>query len=48
MKNKQYANGQLAYEQNGDVLSYFFKDGRVKGKGLSINDVMEGEWIFLP
>lgn len=46
MKNKQYANGQIVYEQNGDVLTYFFKNGRVKAKGLSINDVMEGEWIF--
>ena len=46
MKKKEYANGQKSYEQKGDTLTYFFKDGNVKAEGISINDVMEGEWKF--
>lgn len=46
MKKKEYANGQKIYEQNGDILTYFFKDGKVKAEGISINGVMEGEWKF--
>ena len=46
MKNKQYVNGQNTYEQVGDKLTYFFKDGKVKAEGLSIKDVMQGEWKF--
>jgi antitoxin component YwqK of YwqJK toxin-antitoxin module len=46
MKKKQYANGQITYEQKGDVLTYFFKDGKVKAEGLSINGEMQGEWKF--
>lgn len=46
MNKKQYANGQMTYVQNGDKLTYFFKDGKVKAEGLSINGVMEGEWKF--
>lgn len=46
MKNKQFVNGQKTYEQVGDKLTYFFKDGKVKAEGVSINDVMQGEWKF--
>jgi len=46
MKNKQYANGQQVYEQTGDTLTYFFKDGTIKAQGSSIDNVMEGEWKF--
>lgn len=46
MKKKEYANGQKTYEQKGDTLTYFFKDGKVKAEGLSIHDLMEGEWKF--
>lgn len=46
MKKKQYANGQPTYEQTGDTLTYFFKDGKVKAQGASINGMMEGEWKF--
>jgi antitoxin component YwqK of YwqJK toxin-antitoxin module len=46
MKNKQYVNGQKTYEQVGDKLTYFFKDGRVKAEGISSNGIMEGEWKF--
>lgn len=46
MKKKQYANGQKTFEQNGDILNYFFKDGTVKAKGTSIEGLMQGEWKF--
>jgi antitoxin component YwqK of YwqJK toxin-antitoxin module len=46
MKNKTYSNGQKTYEQTGDLLTYFFKNGKVKAKGQSVHELMEGEWIF--
>ena len=46
MKDKQYVNGQKTYELVGDKLTYFFKDGKVKAKGVAINDLMQGEWKF--
>lgn len=46
MKQKRYANGQKTYEQKGDILTYFFKDGTVKATGKSINGMMQGEWKF--
>lgn len=46
MKKKKYANGQKTYEQNGDTLTYFFKNGEVKAFGKSVNDIMQGEWKF--
>ncbi len=46
MDKKQYTNGQKTFEQKGDVLTYFFKDGKVKAHGISINGVMQGEWKF--
>jgi antitoxin component YwqK of YwqJK toxin-antitoxin module len=46
MKNMQYVNGQKTYEQVGDKLTYFFKDGKIKAEGISINGIMEGEWKF--
>lgn len=46
MKNKVYSNGQKTFEQTGDNLTYFFKNGKIKAEGLSINELMEGEWKF--
>jgi len=46
MKKKQYVNGQKTYEQVGDELTYFFKDGKIKAEGISINGLMQGEWKF--
>ena len=46
MKNKQYVNGQKTYEKVGDKLAYFFKDGKIKAEGISINDVMQVQWEF--
>ncbi len=46
MNKKQYANGQKTYEQVGDQLTYFFKDGKIKAQGVSVNNLMQGEWKF--
>ena len=46
MNKKQYTNGQKTYEQKGDLLTYFFKDGKVKAQGYCFNGVMQGEWKF--
>ncbi len=41
-----YKNGQIIKIQNGDSLTWFFIDGRIKAQGPFINDMMEGEWVF--
>jgi antitoxin component YwqK of YwqJK toxin-antitoxin module len=46
MKNKTYSNGQKTFEQVGDELTYFFKNGKLKAEGISSNGIMEGEWKF--
>jgi antitoxin component YwqK of YwqJK toxin-antitoxin module len=46
MKNKHYVNGQKTYEQVGDKLTHFFKNGKIKAKGVSTTEIMEGEWKF--
>jgi antitoxin component YwqK of YwqJK toxin-antitoxin module len=47
MENKtNYSNGQKVRELNGNKLTYFFKNGKVKAEGLLLNDKMEGEWKF--
>ncbi|MEO5592696.1 MAG: hypothetical protein ABIR15_21700 [Chitinophagaceae bacterium] len=42
----KYTNGQKAQEINGNKLTYFFKNGKVKAEGPLIKDKMEGEWKF--
>ena len=46
MKNKEYLNGQITFRQVGDNLTYYFKNGKIKAEGLSINGIMESEWKF--
>lgn len=43
---KEYANGQKVFEQEGDILTYFYKNGNIKARGKSIKGIMQGEWIF--
>ena len=43
---KKYANGQKVFKQEGDTLTYFYKNGSIKARGISINGMMQGEWIF--
>jgi len=40
MKNKAYSNGQKTFEQVGKELTYFFKNGKTKAEGISINGIM--------
>ncbi|EKE28873.1 MAG: hypothetical protein ACD_3C00001G0014 [uncultured bacterium (gcode 4)] len=47
MKNDlYYTNGQKISEQNGDILTYYFKTGKIKAKWKSINGIMDWDWIF--
>jgi len=46
MKNQFYANGQKAYDQKGNIRTYFYKSGEMRAKGKFINGSMEGKWIF--
>ncbi|MHC1709616.1 MAG: toxin-antitoxin system YwqK family antitoxin [Methanomassiliicoccales archaeon] len=43
---ERYSNGQKAYDLMGDVLTYFYKNGKVKAKGRFVDGLMEGEWTF--
>lgn len=45
-KHETYNSGQNVSEQKGDILTWFYKDGTIKAKGKSIQDSMEGKWIF--
>ena len=46
INKKDYSNGQKVQELNGNKLTYFFKNGKVKAEGPLINGKMEGEWKF--
>ncbi|MGM0666636.1 MAG: toxin-antitoxin system YwqK family antitoxin [Bacteroidota bacterium] len=46
LDKKEYSNGQKVYELKDDVLTYFYKNGKIKAKGPFINSKMEGKWIF--
>lgn len=43
-----YKNGQVISVQRGARLIYYFKNGRIKAEGISVNNLMEGEWKFYP
>ena len=45
-KPTHYKNGQKAFEQKGDTLTYYFKTGVVRAKGKSVHGKMQGKWIF--
>jgi antitoxin component YwqK of YwqJK toxin-antitoxin module len=44
--NETYANGQPVSTIEGDVLTYYFKDGIVKARGGFTDGKMEGAWVF--
>lgn len=46
MHDNTYSNGQNTKQLDGDTLTYFFKDGRVKAKGKYIEGKMDGKWLF--
>ena len=45
-KDDIYKNGQKVSEQNGDILTYYYKSGKKKAEGKYINDLFEGKWLF--
>lgn len=46
LEKKSYSNGQNIYEVKDNVLTYYYKDGKIKASGNYINGLMEGEWRF--
>ena len=45
-KADTYKNGQKISEQNGDILTFFYKSGKKKAEGKCINELFEGQWLF--
>jgi antitoxin component YwqK of YwqJK toxin-antitoxin module len=46
LDKKFYANGQKVHELTDDILTYFFKTGKIKATGPFPGGKMEGEWVF--
>jgi len=46
MENAAYKNRQIISEQKGNLLTYYYKNGKVKATGIFENNLMQGEWIF--
>lgn len=44
--NDTYVNGQKSYILEGNKLTFFFKDGKVRAEGPFENGMMQGEWTF--
>lgn len=42
-QKSHYANGQPVFEQAGQTLTYYFKNGQIKARGLSVDGQMQGE-----
>jgi antitoxin component YwqK of YwqJK toxin-antitoxin module len=45
-KNNYYKNGQKISVQTGEILTYYYKSGKMKAQGKCINENFEGKWIF--
>lgn len=41
-----YGNGKAMYKLEGTVLEYYYKDGQLKAKGMYVEGLMEGKWLF--
>lgn len=46
LDKKFYANGQKIHEINGETLTYYYKNGKIRAEGLFTGGQMEGEWTF--
>ncbi|MDZ5253612.1 hypothetical protein [Clostridium sp. LIBA-8841] len=46
LEKKKYANGQDIYTYSKNILTYYYKSGKIKAEGPFENDQMEGEWKF--
>ncbi|HEU5122237.1 MAG TPA: hypothetical protein VFT59_05315 [Candidatus Saccharimonadales bacterium] len=42
----EYNNGQMVSEQKGDILTYYHKDGKIKARGMCVDGVFQGKWLF--
>jgi antitoxin component YwqK of YwqJK toxin-antitoxin module len=45
-KQMHYKNGQVISKMVGNTKTVFYKNGKIRAKGKSINGHMEGKWIF--
>ncbi|MDR1955324.1 MAG: hypothetical protein LBQ30_00540 [Treponema sp.] len=45
-KDDVYNNGQKVSEMAGEILTYYYKSGKIKARGNCINEKFEGKWIF--
>lgn len=45
-QGETYANGQIRQELSNEIMTWYFKNGRVKAQGPYIQGKMEGEWTF--
>jgi antitoxin component YwqK of YwqJK toxin-antitoxin module len=41
-----YSNCQLVKEQQGDILTYYHLDGKIKAQGKNIDSLFQGKWVF--
>lgn len=46
LEKKFYKNGQAVYDYDGKILTYYYKNGKIKAAGPFMNNMMEGEWMF--
>jgi antitoxin component YwqK of YwqJK toxin-antitoxin module len=46
LEKKLYANGKKTFDIEKDVLTYYFKNGKIKAQGHLKNQKMQGEWRF--
>ena len=45
-QKSHYSNGQPVFELVGQTLTYYFKNGQIKARGLLVDGQMQGEWLF--
>jgi antitoxin component YwqK of YwqJK toxin-antitoxin module len=46
LDKKTYVNGQQIYELIDDMLTFYYKNGKLKAKGAYRDQQLDGEWIF--
>jgi len=46
LEKKNYTNGQVVYNIDNNILTYYYKTGKIKAQGPFENNKMEGQWKF--
>lgn len=46
LDKKTYVNGQKIYELENDMLTFYYKNGKLKAQGTYHNQQLDGKWIF--